>query len=253
MDIRFFPGGVAGCSRPNLSAAALVNRGAITGGAVDATLIVSDRLCPGTPVNVFLALSFSHSFSAASFSLSLRGGGIRPVLAIDMRDLRGSPLGVPSTERPCRRSAALVRRGAMSGAWCVFGNGRARNTGSLDDELDLVEPRLSRAFANPGARASEELGEGVCISGGVTGAERPSCRASRMAELTERREAQSYSPANVSLSTWGSSDGGKGGLEAKSEAINISAWASLLTPITASLREGRRVKRTWTARRRSRT
>ena len=43
---------------PNLKLAALVILGAIAGGAVDATEIVSDRLCPGTFANVFATLSF---------------------------------------------------------------------------------------------------------------------------------------------------------------------------------------------------
>lgn len=100
IDMRFFPGGVAGCSRPNRRAAALVNLGAIAGGAVDATVIVSVRLCPGTPANVFLARSRSFSLSfSAPFSFSLRGKGIRPVLANDMRVL-GSGWGERSVERP---------------------------------------------------------------------------------------------------------------------------------------------------------
>lgn len=42
---------------PNLKLAALVILGATAGGAVDATLIVSDLLCPGTFANVFARLS----------------------------------------------------------------------------------------------------------------------------------------------------------------------------------------------------
>lgn len=156
IDIRFFPGGVAGCSSPNRNAAALVNLGAIAGGAVDATVIVSVRLCPGTPAKVFLARSFSLSLST-SFSSSLRGKGIRPVLANDMRVLV-SGRGEPSAERPCRRSAALVRRGAISGLRCVFGSGRARNWALPDEEVDPA--RLRGVLENPGPRASEEPGEG---------------------------------------------------------------------------------------------
>ena len=154
-DNLFFPGGVAGLSNPNLNAAAFVNRGAIAGGAVDATLIVSARLCPGTFTNVFFARSRSFArFSASPFSLSLRGGGMRPVLAVPML-VRGFTLVTPSAVRPCRSSAALVRRGWMEGEMCVLGSGRARKEGlPADEELDV---RSLSVLANPGVRIPAEL------------------------------------------------------------------------------------------------
>lgn len=95
--------GFGGGCCPSLREAARVMRGAITGGAVEATTIVSARLCPGT---------FAKVFAKASL---LRG--------------RRGPEGFCSTDTPARRAAALVVRGAMSGLMCVEGIGLALNEG----------------------------------------------------------------------------------------------------------------------------
>jgi len=88
---------------PSLREAARVMRGAITGGAVEATVMVSARLCPGTLAKVFAKASL------------LRG--------------RRGPEGFCSTSTPARREAALVVRGTMSGLTCVVGSGLALNEG----------------------------------------------------------------------------------------------------------------------------
>lgn len=85
---------------PSLSEAARVMRGAKAGGAVDATLIVSERLCPGTFANVCARRSL----------------------------VGGACLG-DSYEMPARSAAALDIRGTISGAACVAGRLRALNTG----------------------------------------------------------------------------------------------------------------------------
>jgi hypothetical protein len=78
-------------------------RGATTGGAVEATTIVSLRLCPGTLAKVFAKASL----------LSGRRG----------------PEGFCSTGMPARRAAAFVVRGTMCGLTCVGGRGLALNDG----------------------------------------------------------------------------------------------------------------------------
>ena len=95
--------GFGGGFCPSLREAARVMRGAITGGAVEATTIVSARLCPGTLANVFAKASL------------LRG--------------RRGPEGFCSTGTPARREAAFVVRGAISGFMCVEGMGLALNDG----------------------------------------------------------------------------------------------------------------------------
>src|ERR1700722_11977596 len=85
--------------------AALVIRGAIAGAAVDATAIVSLRLWPGTLAKVFANASLDNG----------------------ARGFDGVVLDTAIVTSPARNAAALVVRGAMSGATCVFGSGRARN------------------------------------------------------------------------------------------------------------------------------
>jgi len=89
---------------PSLNAAARVMRGATTGAAVEATAIVSDRLCPGTFANVLASCSF-------------------------VKGARGADGPLLSTAAPARRAAARVLRGTMSGLVCVAGSARARNKG----------------------------------------------------------------------------------------------------------------------------
>jgi len=103
-------------------------RGAMTGGAVEATTMVSVRLCPGT---------FAKVFAKASL---LRG--------------RRGPEGVCSTNKPARRAAALVVRGTMSGLACVEGTGLALNEG----RDRLVPPAVDGFVAvDCGYPASEEV------------------------------------------------------------------------------------------------
>jgi hypothetical protein len=107
-----------GWSLANLSEAAFVIRGAIVGGAVLATVIVSERLCPGTSRNTFVNSALDGATRGA--------------------------LGVFSKTIPARKAAAFVVRGAISGATCVLGRARALKRGfpfrpSLtppEDELD---------------------------------------------------------------------------------------------------------------------
>jgi len=170
------------------------------------------------------------------------------VLAMDIRDLSGDTLD-PSPASPWRRRAAFVVRGEISGVRCVLGIGRARNgCFPLGDPLEL--PRLGRA-ENCGARVSEDPEDGVSTPGGAL---KPSLRASRIAESIERTELRSnssFEPSSSSVA--GRSLTGKGGLEANKDAIWISACSSCFAPIIASSSEGINVRRTWTARLRSRT
>ena len=77
--------------------AARVMRGATTGGAVEATAMVSERLCPGTLANI-----------CASFSLlgATRGPRVR---SGDLEMM------------PARRLAARVVRGVIVGVTCEAG------------------------------------------------------------------------------------------------------------------------------------
>ena len=100
VELRIGFGG--GCC-PSLREAARVIRGATTGGAVEATTMVPERLCPGT---------FAKVLARASL---LRG--------------RRGPEGFCSTGTPARREAAFVVRGTMSGLACVEGSGLALNEG----------------------------------------------------------------------------------------------------------------------------
>lgn len=94
----------AGGGSPSLRAVARVMRGAMVGAAVDATAMLSARLCPGTFANVLASCS----------------------LVSGARGTDGPPF---STICPARRAAAFVVRGTMSGAACVVGRARARNNG----------------------------------------------------------------------------------------------------------------------------
>ena len=88
-------------------------RGATVGAAVEATWIVSDRLCPGIFANVCA-------------SRSLVGGAL-------------GAEGTLSTASPARRAAARVERGMISGLVVVAGTGRARKTGfPLEVSLPLL-------------------------------------------------------------------------------------------------------------------
>ena len=143
--MHFFPGEVAGRSSPNRNASAFVNLGVIAGG------------------------SFSLSFSSASFSLSLRSTGIRPVLTNNMRVLcsaRGEALAVRSR----RSNAALVTWWNIGGHVCL---GQRTN----------AEPDFTRGGSRLGEaawRAGESRptptqgarGGRVCVSGGEGGVSR---------------------------------------------------------------------------------
>ena len=100
VELRIGFGG--GCC-PSLREAARVIRGATTGGAVEATTIVSERLCPGM---------FAKVLAKASLVRGRRG-----------------PEGFCSTGMPARREAAFVVRGTISGLACVEGSGLALNEG----------------------------------------------------------------------------------------------------------------------------
>lgn len=159
---------VSGGGRPSRRAAARVILGATAGGAVLATVIVEDRLWPGT-------------FSNVCASLSLLSGPRGPA--------------VFSTGIPARRAAARDMRGTMSGAACVAGKGRA-----LNGDLPLP-PSLDPVLR----------------------------RAERTEEDTERSEPLVVSP----VATSGSSVVGNGGDDAKMEEICISAVAESAEPMTA--------------------
>lgn len=107
--------GFGGGCCPSLREAARVIRGAITGGAVEETVIVSARLCPGTLAKVFARASL------------LRG--------------RRGPEGFCSTGIPARREAALVVRGKMSGLTCVGGR-----TLALNERRDRLDPPTVDGF-----------------------------------------------------------------------------------------------------------
>lgn len=154
---------VSGGGRPSRRAAARVILGATTGGAVLATVIVEDRLCPGT-------------FSKVCASRSLLSGPRGPA--------------VFSTGRPARKAAARDIRGTMSGAACVAGKGRA-----LNGDLPLP-PSLDSVLRS----------------------------AERTDEDTERSEP---------VVTSGSSDVGNGGDDAKMEEICISAVGESAEPMSA--------------------
>ena len=107
--------GFGGGFCPSLRDAARVMRGAIIGGAVEATTMVSARLCPGTLAKVLAKASL------------LRG--------------RRGPDGFFSTGAPARREAAFVVRGTMSGLVCVGGRGLA-----LTEGRDRLEPPTVDGF-----------------------------------------------------------------------------------------------------------
>jgi len=125
--------GVGAASFPSLNAAARVIRGAITGAAVDATAMLSARLCPGTFANVF-----------ASRSLESGARGVEVVLSITT---------------PARRAAARVVRGWISGLICVEGIALARKWGLpfvLSRPL-LPPPTVEGLVALEGAYPSSDV------------------------------------------------------------------------------------------------
>ena len=159
---------LSGGGKPSRRAAARVILGATAGGAVLATVIVEERLCPGT-------------FSNVCASLSLLSGPRGPA--------------VFSTGRPARRAAARDIRGTMSGAACVEGKARA-----LNGDLPLP-PSLE-----PVLRSAE-----------------------RTEDDTERSEPLVVRP----VATSGSSVVGNGGDDAKMAEICISAAGESGEPMTA--------------------
>ena len=102
------------------SAAARVIRGGTTGGAVDATVMMDERLCPGTSMKTRL----SSSFVGVARGLLCSGGEMGAA--------------------PARRAAARVKRGCESGVCVVFGNGSARNSTPL-----LLLPESLAVLAAP--------------------------------------------------------------------------------------------------------
>lgn len=119
---------------PSLSEAARVILGAIVGAAVDATLIVSERLCPGTFANVSARRSFV--------------GGARFFSSIGM---------------PARSAAALDMRGTMSGAAWVTGRARALNP---DFPVPFTDPPAcdDAAYSDPPAPLDSSVPAGTPFS-----------------------------------------------------------------------------------------
>lgn len=128
------------------------------GAATEATVMLSRRLCPGTPSNV--------CFSELSEGFRTGAGGVIPRRSEAARVMRGAMVGAAvlatamlsarlwpgtfanvfasrslvsgargtegppvTTAWPERKAAALVMRGTMSGAACVAGRGRALKSG----------------------------------------------------------------------------------------------------------------------------
>lgn len=169
--------GLGGGFCPSLREAARVMRGAMTGGAVEATTMVSVRLCPGILANVLARASL-------------------------LRGLRG-PEGFCSTGIPARREAAFVVRGTMSGFACVGGRVLALNEGR-----DRLVPPAVDGF--------------VAVDCGYPTSEDADSRSAlKTEESTERTEPSGRSVAE------------KGGEEANSDAICISAVSLSGEPMTA--------------------
>lgn len=99
------------CLIPNLNAAAFVILGANAGGAVDATEIVLDLLCPGTSMKICFISSF---------------------VGMDLLE------SVRSSLIPWRSAAAFVMRGAISGLAWVAGSARAEKRIFCLSELNLL-------------------------------------------------------------------------------------------------------------------
>jgi hypothetical protein len=129
-----FLAGVGAASVPSLNDAARVIRGAITGAAVDATAMLSVRLCPGT---------FAKVFASRSLESGARG-------AVDVLSATAST--------PARRAAARVVRGWMSGLIWVYGMGLARKWGlPLVLSLPLLPPTVEGLVALEGAYPSSDV------------------------------------------------------------------------------------------------
>ena len=81
--------GVGSTVCPSLRDAARVMRGATVGGAVDATVMVSERLWPGTPANVFAMDS-----GVAGCRFGETAGSTVPMRRAAARDMRGTMSGL---------------------------------------------------------------------------------------------------------------------------------------------------------------
>jgi hypothetical protein len=97
-------------------------RGVAEGGRVDGTSIVSDRLCPGTPSNVFLTTGWGSSSTGGA---SARGLVILDEVEAPAVDGLGPPVveargltrdfGGDVSPWPVRKTDARVARGAIAG------------------------------------------------------------------------------------------------------------------------------------------
>ena len=215
------------------SAALLFVLGATVGAFVLATEIVSLRLWPGTPSKVPWVTDLVRAAVSLVVLLIGFGGGCCPSLREAARVIRGAttggavdattivpvrlcpgtlakvfakasllsgrrgPEGFCSTGTPARREAAFVVRGTMSGLMCVEGRGLALNEGRDRLESPTVDGFVAVDWAD-------------------------SRSARRTEELTDRMEPLS-----------GRSETGKGGEEAKREAIWISAVSLSGEPMSA--------------------
>lgn len=148
-------------------------RGATAGGAVLATLILSRRLCPGTPSKVAFCFSSNSSGERGTFSFvllvlgnlagfglspsanfcarriallfgrgAIAGGAVLATVILSRRLCPGTPSNVRSrsswlilgrlgdvTGLPARREAARVVRGTIEGEVVLAGTGRALKAG----------------------------------------------------------------------------------------------------------------------------
>jgi len=172
------------------SAAARVMRGDMDGGAVDATGMVSVRLCPGTLANIFLRVSLEGVVRGELYSREILGG-----------------------VTPARRSAARVVRGTIVGETCEGGISRAlKGTREPFELVPLVMDELP-AGEYPFVLDTWRIED-------------------RREDERDRREPVVRARSSVERSE-GRSEVGKGGEEAKSELIWISAVSASGEPRTA--------------------
>lgn len=202
---------------PCLNDAARVIRGANSGGAVEATWIVEERLCPGTSMKVR---------ASSAFVGAIRGpdGNVR----------------VGATGWPARRAAARVVRGWMEGARFVAGTGRALNgvfpvavvasLAVLPRKLPAVEELDPDPCCEIECVGTEDDGDWILsFSVQLSGA----CSSSRLRPSKTNRPNSRSTSSYSSCSSIGSSAGGKGGLDAKRHAICSSAVAAFGEPTNA--------------------
>jgi hypothetical protein len=236
-------GALAAASLDARSDAALLRRGATAGARVLATVILSRRLWPGTPSNIFFWASVGVRALEGDFFEGDGSTGM-PIRKLAARDIRGVSLG-----GAVLATSIFVVRKAWPGTSANVCARRSLETGVRGE--DLTSPGIGgsspaeRDLRSAAARDMRGTMVGVTVDAGTGRALKPDRDARRVRDLfpssperavdsvkrEPRPELTADDRGSESASGSGSSLVGKGGDDAKRLRIWISALSSSGEPM----------------------